>query len=265
MTQPTLPVLMYHSVSSAPDGALRDLAVPPQRLREQLTALVTDGFALLGLTEALARKAASPDTRVVALTFDDGYRDFLTAGLLVLREVGASATLYVSVGHLGPSAAPMATTAAFGPLLSWAEVREVGAAGIEIGSHSMIHRPMDVLPRPVLEAQVRDSRDRLEQEVSAPVISFAYPHGYNSRRVRAAVARHGYRNACEVGHRLHRMPGDVYAVPRLLISPDHTGPDTLAAVRTGGPALVPALKRAAHPAWRITRWVADRAFNRTLT
>ncbi len=122
-----LPVLMYHSVSTV-DGHLRELAVPKDRLREQLGALADAGYALVGLTEALHDNG----TRAVAVTFDDGYVDFLD-GLDVLREVGATATLYVCPGHIGDRMA-------LGPLLSWDQVREVAAAGIEIGNHSLTRR-----------------------------------------------------------------------------------------------------------------------------
>ena len=46
---------MYHSVSAV-GGPLRDLAVPPKRLAEQLTALTDAGYRLVGLSEAFAAR-----------------------------------------------------------------------------------------------------------------------------------------------------------------------------------------------------------------
>jgi peptidoglycan/xylan/chitin deacetylase (PgdA/CDA1 family) len=154
---------------------------------------------------------------------------------------------------------------ALGPLLSWDQVRGVAAEGIEIGNHSLLHHPLDVLPEALLDKEIRESTDRLTEELGAPPVSFAYPHGYHSARVRAAVARYGHDNACEVGRRRYEPPGARFAVPRLHVTPDHDGAGTVALVRTGGPALVPTLKRAAQPAWRIARWSARRALGRTLT
>jgi peptidoglycan/xylan/chitin deacetylase (PgdA/CDA1 family) len=100
-----LPVLVYHSVSTVDKGPLRSLAVPPALLAEQLVALREAGFTLLGLTEALRRHDADPiSERLVAVTFDDGYRDFLTGGLAARAAARAGATLYLAVGHLGGSA-----------------------------------------------------------------------------------------------------------------------------------------------------------------
>jgi peptidoglycan/xylan/chitin deacetylase (PgdA/CDA1 family) len=259
-----LPVLMYHSVSAV-GGPLRDLAVPPKRLAEQLAALSAAGYRLVGLSEALDLIAAGSTEPLVAVTFDDGYRDFLSEGVPALDSAGARATLYASVGHLGGYAGWLGRSAPdFGPMLTWSELAEVAAAGIEIGSHGLIHHPLDVLPPAQLRAEIVRSRDELEQRLQRPVRSFAYPHGYNGRRVRDAVSAAGHDNATEVGRRLHRPGERRLAIPRLQPTPDHTGPELIALVSTGGPQLVPRLKQLAQPGWRAVRRVA-RMTGRTLT
>jgi peptidoglycan/xylan/chitin deacetylase (PgdA/CDA1 family) len=263
MVRFAIPVLMYHSVSAVAGGPLRSLAVPPHRLAEQLAALTGAGYRLVGLTEAidLATATGGPgtDPPVAALTFDDGYADFLHAALPVLAEVGAAATLYPSVGHLGGPAPWLGRWAgAFGPLLTWSQLREVADAGVEIGNHGLRHHPLDVLPAAQLRQELTASHDRLEQELQRRVRSFCYPHGYHDRAVRAAVARAGHDNACEIGRRLYRADDDRFAVPRLHPTPDHSGPELLALARTGGRQLVPRAKRLAQPGWRAVRRVAHR-------
>src|SRR2546430_754860 len=127
-----VPVLMYHSVSRVVSGPLRTLAVPPELLREQLGALAGAGYRLVGLSEAVDLLARAPGTRVAALTFDDGYLDFLTDALPALAEHGAGATLYLPVAHLGRPASWLGSgAAAFGPLLTWAQVHELSGSGVE--------------------------------------------------------------------------------------------------------------------------------------
>src|ERR1700753_2926486 len=124
------PVLMYHSVSAV-GGPLHDLAVPPKRLTEQLTALSAAGYRLTGLTEALDLRAAGSVEPLVAVTFDDGYRNFLTEGVPALANAGARATLYASVGHLGEHADWLGRWARdFGRMLNWDEVSEVASGGV---------------------------------------------------------------------------------------------------------------------------------------
>jgi peptidoglycan/xylan/chitin deacetylase (PgdA/CDA1 family) len=260
----SLPALMYHSVSSV-SGPLRDLAVPPSRLAEQFSALTAAGYRLVGLTEALDLLERGSRERLVAVTFDDGYRDFLTHAVPVLQETGTRATLYASVGHLGVHADWLGRWAPdFGTLLTWDELAEAGRAGVEIANHSLIHHPLDVLPAAQLREEVTRSKDELEQRLGVAVRGFAYPHGYNGAKVRDAVLAAGHDNATEVGRRLHTPAERRFAVPRLQPTPDMTGADLVAAVSGEGSALVPRLKQLAQPGWRVVRRAA-RAAGKNLT
>jgi peptidoglycan/xylan/chitin deacetylase (PgdA/CDA1 family) len=252
----TMPALMYHSVSAV-GGPMRDLAVPPDLLAEQLAALTDAGYKLVGLSEALDLLDAGSGERLLAVTFDDGYRDFLTEGVPALEKAGARATLYASVGHLGGRPRWLGRWASdFGPMLTWRELAEVAAAGVEIGNHGLIHHPLDVLPAGEMRREVTHSHDELEQRLQVGVRSFAYPHGYHSRRVRGVVATTGHDNATEVGRRLHTPRERRFAVPRLQPTPDHRGADLVALVAATAPGVVPRLKQMAQPGWRVVRRIA---------
>ncbi|MDG4767419.1 polysaccharide deacetylase family protein [Solwaraspora sp. WMMD406] len=264
---PALPVLMYHSISTVEAGPLRPLAVPAVRFAEHLAVLSDAGYRMVGLSQALdlldaaIAEHGSPIPPLVALTFDDGYADFLTRALPLLDAAGAAATLYPSVGHLGQPASWLRQWAtAFGPLLDWSQLTEVAASGrVEIGSHGLLHHPLDVLPPPTAATEITIARDRLEQHLGTAIRSFCYPHGYHDWRVRAAVRRAGHDNACEVGRRRYRPSDRRLAVPRLLPTGDHDPDALLDLVRTGGPRMIPQAKRLAQPAWRLTRRMVRRA------
>lgn len=248
----SLPVLMYHSIGGAMPAGLGDLSVPADLLSEQVAALVAGGWEPVGLTEALARRG----DRVVALTFDDGYVDFLTAALPVLDRHGARSTLYVPTRDLGGCASWLPSGQELA-LLDRAGVAEVAARGHEIGSHGAQHVPMDVLPAAVATAHLRESRRALEDVTGTPVRSFCYPHGYHSRRLREQVRRAGYLNACAIGHRTSPAGEDPWAVSRLMVGPDLGADDLVALVGRGRPrGAAPALKRVAAPAWRVARRTA---------
>ena len=183
-----------------------------------------------------------------------------------LADAGAGATLYASVGHLGAYADWLGRWAPdFGPLLTWDELAEVADAGVEIGNHSLIHHPLDVLPAAQLREETVRSQDELEQRLQRPGALVRLPARLQRRaRSAAAVLAAGHDNATEVGRRLHTPGERRFAVPRLQPTPDMTGADLVALVAGGGSPLVPQLKQLAQPGWRVVRRVA-RAAGRNLT
>lgn len=253
-----LPVLMYHAIGSPMPPELANLTVTPARLREQLTALIEAGHRLVGLTEALE----AADDAVVAVTFDDGYLDFLETALPVLGDLGVRATQYVPTSVIGAATDWLPPPADALPVMDAAQIAAVAAAGIEIGSHGHRHLPIDVRPRTDVVEDVTRSRSILQEVSGREVRSFCYPHGYQSAYARRALRAAGYDNACAIGHRRHRRDADDFAVSRLMVTQAHTGEDVVRLVREGVPGPAPTVKRLAGPAWRATRWTAERTGRR---
>lgn len=251
-------MLMYHAIGSPMPGDLAELSVPPALLADQLAALVDAGHRLVGLGEALALREREPDAPVVALTFDDGYTDFVEHGLDVLAARGAGATLYVPSRHLGGTASWLPGAAGGLPILDAGALAEVAAAGVEVGSHGAVHVPLDVRAPALVDAELRESRAVLEDVVGAPVTGFCYPHGYHSAAVRARVRAAGYRHACAIGHRPSRPGEDPFAVSRWLVGPHHAPADVLALAARRRGAARSALVRVGTPGWRVARRLAAR-------
>ena len=111
------------------------------------------------------------------------------------------------------------------------QVRELGRSEhIEIGAHTVSHPRLSLLPPDEQEAEIVQSKERLEAILGAPVASFAYPHGtaadYGPETV-AAVERAGFTCAC-VAHG-DRVPkgGSVFELPRVQVL-DWSGPELAA-------------------------------------
>ena len=255
----TLPVLMCHSVP-ATGGPSGDLQVPLGELREQLRVLRDDGYTVTGLTEALDLGLREPGPRVVALTLDDGYADFLAVAEL-LADLGCGATLYVPTAHVGGQG--MVRDA--GRLLTWSELEDLAAAGVELGSHSHRHRPLDVLPAGEFRVQVDTSRAELYERLGVVARSFCYPHGYPVRRAAEVLGAAGYTNACVIGRRIAGPGDDVFAVPRLQLRPGLGAAGLRALISRGEPGVVPRLKRVAAPGWRVVRGLSLRVTGHELT
>jgi peptidoglycan/xylan/chitin deacetylase (PgdA/CDA1 family) len=212
-----VPVLMYHEITTSPFGSAR-LAVSPASFAAQVTYLRDNGFT--GITagqvaSALAQGERLPN-RSVVLTFDDGFADFHEAALPILQRYGFTATLYVTTGWIRD--AQFAAGSAPGPMLSWSQLSEVAAAGIEIGAHSHRHRELDQLDDRALYGELATSKEILEDGLATGVRGLAYPFGYSSTRVRGLAQQVGYHHAYAVANRRIGPKPDLYALPRLTVS-----------------------------------------------
>ncbi len=215
--QRPLPILMYHEVAPPGETTSR-LAVRPDALADQLGYLHAQGYRTVtaaDLAAALSGRGELPD-RAVVLTFDDGYEDFHRRALPLLEEYGFTATLFVTTGWL-EDAAPLAAGQRPGRMLSWSQVAEAKAAGVEIAAHSVAHPQLDQLPPRRLHEELHVSKAQLEDRLGAPVTGLAYPFGYSNARVRQAARDLGHEYACAVGNTMMSSQPDLFALPRLTI------------------------------------------------
>jgi peptidoglycan/xylan/chitin deacetylase (PgdA/CDA1 family) len=219
----TVPILMYHVLGTRSTPGFHRFTLHPDLFVAHLELLAGLGYRFLTVSRLAALRAAGHvcGRRDVVLTFDDGYADFHTYALPALARFNATATLYVTTGHIGRVADW--THGDHGTerrMLSWTQLAEVSAAGVEIGAHSHSHRELDLVRTDELPAEVTVPRAELADRLGVPVDSFAYPFGYHSPAVRAEVAAAGYRSACGVQDLMSRQDSDPLILPRRSVNAD---------------------------------------------
>ncbi|MGA4842909.1 polysaccharide deacetylase family protein [Streptomyces sp. G45] len=212
-----IPILMYHAVSPLPNEATHDLSVAPEEFAEQMEVLLALGCTPL-TTAQLGWHWRHPGhplpTRPVLITFDDGYEGVHRHAFPVLAKHGFPSTLFVTTGWLRGA---YDTGGGLDTMLSWRQVRELAAAGVEIGGHSHTHPQLDQLGDDALWFEVARCKEILTEELGAPPVSFAYPYGYSSRRVRRAVRGAGFCQSLAVGNGLARRRQGPYALRRVTV------------------------------------------------
>ncbi|GGT41284.1 polysaccharide deacetylase family protein [Streptomyces purpureus] len=211
-----VPILMYHAVGPHPAKAAYGLSVSPEAFAGQMEVLGERGFTPLTTAElAAAWRSGGPlPRRPVLITFDDGYEGVHRYALPVLAKHGFAATLFVSTGWLRGA---YEEGGALDTMLDWEQVRELAAAGTEIGGHTHTHPQMDQLDDARLAFESVRCRDVIEAETGRAPVSFAYPYGYSSRRVRRAVRAAGFAQALAVGNALARRRQGPYALERVTV------------------------------------------------
>ncbi|MEU6094579.1 polysaccharide deacetylase family protein [Streptomyces sp. NPDC047079] len=216
MSDQSLPILMYHSVATAPNEATRALSVAPEAFAEQMALLADLKFTPVTTAE-LARswRGDGPlPERPVLITFDDGYEGVHRYALPVLAGHGFASTVFVSTGWIRGA---HDTGGGLDTMLDWDQVRDLAGAGVEIGGHSHTHPQLDQLADDALRFELVHCREIIDDELGTRPVSFAYPYGYSSRRVRRTVRETGYRQSLAVGNGLARRRQGPYALQRVTV------------------------------------------------
>ena len=144
-----------------------------------------------------------------SLTFDDGHASDYTEAFPALMELGLRATFFVAPALVGTPGH-----------VEWSQLREMVAAGMEVGSHSLTHPFIDRLDDSGLEREFGESKAMIEDRLGMAVRAASLPRGWAPAGLEAVLRRLGYRVFC-TSRAGWWHPGDApLAVPRV---PAHSG------------------------------------------
>jgi peptidoglycan/xylan/chitin deacetylase (PgdA/CDA1 family) len=203
-------IFVYHRFG---DDRYPSTNISLEVFRQQLTFLKEDGYQVLPLSEVAKRlrldKPLGEKTAVI--TVDDGYQSFLEGAVPLLREFGYPATLFVQAENVGGRG-----------YLSWDELKEVRAAGVEIGNHSYSHLHMvsrrDGESREEWSARLRADIVRAQQafrkNLDCEPDLFAYPYGEWSPEVVELIRDLGFKAAAVQTSGVVGPGSDVFRLPR---------------------------------------------------
>lgn len=244
------PVLMYHFFGEPRSGHDPDAQFVGERsFREQLVRLLDSGWRPLDLDGYLSwwASGAASGRRAFLVTIDDAHRSVVDIAAPVLAELGVPSVLFV------PSALIDGTVSwsddyLHEPIASAAELRDLAAAGMELGVHGYDHTRMVAMTDGELRVHAHDARVELERLVGVRARAFAYPYGTHDAAARRAVADAGY----EVAFAVAREHG---ALGRWRICVD--GDDGLRTFRFKLTPAYAALSLAAGRTWQVRHLVRD--------
>ncbi len=190
-------VLCYHSVR---DDWESPLAVRPDDF-ERHCAWLARRHSVLPAVELLDAQASGKRgaRSGVALTFDDGFADFIDGAVPSLVRQRLPSTMFLvartleegrgGADWLDPQEAQAPAT------LTESQVLELADQGVEMGSHSWAHHDLRTLSEAECTIDLRESKERLEDLLHREVPLLAYPYGFHAEHVRRAAAAAGYRYA----------------------------------------------------------------------
>ncbi len=213
------PILLYHHIGSAnleSDGISDSrYNVDVNNFLAQIDLLKTLGYNTVGVSQiasAMLDQGSLPE-RPIAITFDDGWEDQFLNAVPPLQERGLMATFYIVSTYPGGQ-----------DFITWDQLAQMAADGMEIGSHSRTHAHLPKLEYDALWSEIRVSKVELEKKLKVAVPTFSYPYGELTQNPDLAtlVSRAGYRAA--VGTDPGTIQYQIFYLRRLEV----TGSETLA-------------------------------------
>lgn len=211
-----IPILVYHYIRVNPDpqdGLGFSLSVTPVNFAAQMDWLVQNGYHPVTTADLVAylRGERGLPAKPIVITFDDGYADFYTNAIPILRAHDFTAVSYVVSGFIGRSG-----------YMTAAQVVSAQGAGFEIGSHTVDHVNLTRQSNDGLRYQLSASKEALERLLKRPVTSFCYPYGKYGAREANAVAAAGYDDATSTLGGSYRTLANRFAWTRLYVKGGET-------------------------------------------
>ena len=101
------------------------------------------------------------------------------------------------------------------PFMSWEQARELAAAGVELGNHTVSHVDLRQVSADAVVEEVTGAARRLADQAPGQPAHFAYPYGSHDAAVRDAVKAGGAASACTAKMGFVRPGGDVFQLDRV--------------------------------------------------
>jgi peptidoglycan/xylan/chitin deacetylase (PgdA/CDA1 family) len=168
-------VVYYHSVAAAQRA----------RFAKQMDQL-------LSYAKPIAANEATtlqPGTHHVAVTFDDGFKNFYECALPELVKRGIPATMFVITDVIGKT---------FGPdgyaeeVMSLEQIRALPESLVTIGSHTLTHPLLPSINLDQAKREIALSRAKLEEQLHRRIVLFSFPYGGFNQKLVEICREAGY-------------------------------------------------------------------------
>jgi peptidoglycan/xylan/chitin deacetylase (PgdA/CDA1 family) len=202
-------ILFYHRVA---DTIPNSWTMQTRTFATQI-AWLRDQFDIVTLSEAQHRLTVGNRKPTACITFDDGYADNRDFAIPLLLERKTPFTYFVSTNHVLRGEAFPHDVAAGQPLPvnTIAQLRDLAAAGVEIGAHTRSHADLGAAKsREYLTYEIVGSKCDLEDALGVPVRYFAFPYGLHANLSAAAFQvayEAGFAGVCSA-YGGYNFPGD---------------------------------------------------------
>lgn len=196
-------VMCYHRIEGKVGGAL---SIEPALFEQQMQRIKDSGIPVIGMQDFLAWRRGEKNIppKSIIITIDDGYVSGYEVGWPILKKFGYPFTMFVYLTYVNTG----------GKAITWQQLAEMRDAGVDIGSHTVLHSDLRFKPKrftpgqasvasvvsPMdydtwLKYELEHSKEVIEEKLGIKCNTIAYPYGNNNEKVREAAKAAGYEAA----------------------------------------------------------------------
>ncbi len=203
-----VPIILYHRIDvSLTDGVnyKSPYYVKPEVFDEEMKLLHDWGYTTI-TTELLIKainEGADLPPRPIVITFDDGHLNNYSTAFPIMQKYGFTGVLYIVGNYIGAE-----------NYMNAGQIKEMAAAGWEVGSHSMSHADLNSLDPERQRYEVVESRKLLEETLGVPVLTIAYPFGVSNSGVIDYAIFAGYIGGMGLGFTYDQGTTNLYNMQR---------------------------------------------------
>lgn len=197
-----VPILLYHHIQST--TYFSRYRVAPEKFAQQMQLLHDWGYETITtdmLVKAITEGAELPP-RPILITFDDGDVDVYENAFPIMEQFGFKGAFYLVSNYVGQP-----------NYITVDQVKEMAAAGWEIGSHTMNHMDLVLFPE-YQRREVVESKEQLESLLGVSVKTFAYPFGKSGSAAIDYVHFAGYIAGMGLGYTADQGTGNLFFLQR---------------------------------------------------
>jgi peptidoglycan/xylan/chitin deacetylase (PgdA/CDA1 family) len=213
--------LGYHDIPLAASKHWLDVSI--SKFERQMTFLKKQKYQPITLMQYLEwlDNGKEIPAKSLLITFDDGYKSFVTAAAPVLQKFQFPATIFLCPGFLGSTNIwDQECGLPRKDLLSEEEIVSYRSE-FQFGAHGYLHKDLTSIPASQLEKEIRLSRQKLT-DLGCDPISFSYPYGAFSASIVDAIRKSGFRCALTTEEGTNGIEVNPFVLRRILITRDES-------------------------------------------